>query len=154
MITGTKAETKAIARQPFDHDRAIEFCGSKKLAKRLLVNLGEALLEADKAIARGESEDTEFELMFWDGTLGLDEDDLYLYFSDRHYSEPVNEIEDYAEAVSYCDILDATIALCQDRRTGRKFIALRYEFKDRCYQHTGWWLQREVTHNHKKKGAT
>jgi hypothetical protein len=134
----TKSEQRHIARQPFDIERLVEFCGTKKLAKQLAVDLGDALDEADRARRNGECGDTMFESMFWNGVLFIGSDELY----DMNVS--TKTLVDYCSATAYDSELDATFHLCSYGR--RRFIAVQFEFKGYQYAVSAWWLTREDNH--------
>ena len=137
----TKEQTRFISRQPFSLDTLVAFCGTKKLATRLAIDLGDALNEADRAENRGDSGDSAFELMFWDGTLFID--------SDEQYDLGINpeSLVDFCfdrqgmQQDAYDEKLDATFYLC--RIKGRKFIAVRYEYKSDDYAVSAWWLTKK-----------
>ena len=131
-FNGTREQQKQISRQPFPAERLIEFCETKQLAKRLACDMGDALLEADRATSRGESDDTAFELMFWDGTLFLDTDEMFDLGIDA------DSLIDFGSVSAYDEKLDATFWLCSTRR--RKFVAVRYEYKEDEYAVSAWWL--------------
>ena len=128
----TKKQNVSLNRQPSSMESLEKFCGTKTLAKSLAISLGNALMDSDNARKRGDSDDTEFELMFWYGNLFLDDDDLYDAGINDAY------LTDYSDAYTYDERLDATFYLCFYR--GRKFIAVRYEFKDD-YAVSAWWLE-------------
>lgn len=143
-LTGTREQSAQIARQPFESSALVEFFGTKKAAKYFACNLGEALQEADKSISRGESEDTAFEMMFWDGRLFLGSDEMY----DSFWSiDGIGFNGDYdpgviAESMAYDENLDATIYLGRtnyDR--DRRWAIIRYEWKENEYAWSGWWLE-------------
>tara|TARA_Y100000034_G_C6651353_1_gene285115 strand:- start:169 stop:600 length:432 start_codon:yes stop_codon:yes gene_type:complete len=136
----TKEQTRHIDRQPFQLDTLVEFCGTKKLAQRLAVDLGDALNEADRARNRGDSDDTAFELMFWDGTLFLDSDDQYDTLL-IHLVAPTTVCSDVGYRSAYDEALDATFYLGNYGR--HRFIAVRYEFKEDEYAVSAWWLTRD-----------
>ena len=144
----TKEQTRFISRQPFSLDTLIGFCGTKKLATRLAIDLGDALRRADAARNWGYSDDTVFELSFWDGTLFID--------SDEQYDLGINpeSLVDFCfdrqgmQQDAYDEKLDATFYLCSHGQktmddVGRRFIAVRYEYKEDSYAVSAWWLTKE-----------
>lgn len=138
LIKVNKKEQTFLARQPFDVQKVIDFCGSKWLAKKLLLSLGEALLCADGARNRGESDDVEFETMFWDGTLFLSEDD------DFDLGILSDDFECYTPEVCAVDAeLDAEICLAIGTN-GSRFISVDWQFN--AYV-SSWWLTREDKSN-------
>lgn len=129
MTTSVKQQKE---RQPFTLDELHQFCGTKKLAQQLATDLGNALIEADRARNEGMCDDTIFEHMFWDGTLFLTDDDMF----DCHV-EPCN-LPLCCDFRKYDDALDATIHLCSFQ--GRKIIVVEYHFKDEEYSLSAWFL--------------
>lgn len=130
----TKQQTEYINRQPLAMQALIEFCGTKKLATALACELGDSLTEADRAISRCESADTQFENWFWDGRLFIDSDDAYELGID------VDTLEDHAASghFAYDETLDATFILCKYK--GRKIVAMRYEYKEAPFALSAWFL--------------
>ncbi len=112
-----------------------QFCGTKALASALLRNLGAAMIYADDALSKNESEDTEFEIQFWDGRLAIDSDTMF------DVGIRPDTIDDLSRVRKFDDKLDATIIL-GITTNGRKFIAVRWEFKEDEYSLTAWWLRK------------
>lgn len=134
-MNATKEQSRHIARQPFDMDKLVAFCGTNKFAKQLAVDMGDALEESDRARRNGDSDDTRFELMFWNGILFISDDTLF------DMGIAADTVVDYSEADAYDDQLDATFSLCNYGR--RKFIVVRYEFKEDKHALSAWWLTRD-----------
>ena len=133
-LTATKQQKQFIDRQPFAVQELVAFCGTKKLAKQLAVELGDALCEADRSREKGESDDTTFEMMFWDGIKFFGEDELFdLGIRSK------DDISYFAMAKAYEEPMDATFFLCETRRK-RKFILVVYEFNGLM---SAWWLTRD-----------
>lgn len=131
-----KTQTSHFDAQPFSLEQLHRFCGTKKLAERLGCDLGEAILEAGNARNRGESEDTAFELMFWCGTLVLDDDEMC------ENGINLDDIGLLSSHKGYDETLDADIYLgetCEER----KFIVVEWLWKEEQYALDAWWLERE-----------
>ena len=69
-------ERESINRQPFSMDVLVEFAGTKKSARLVAFELGQALIMADRARERGECHDVVFDSFFWDGQAILSDDDV------------------------------------------------------------------------------
>lgn len=141
----TKSQAAAIKRQPFSVEELQEFLGrgNASRAKLLAITLGEALEEADRAQARGNSEDLAFELAFLDGASCIDDDELYDCFWSQDESP---EEGPAAELTAYDESLDATFYIGHNHAETayRPFFIVRYEWKENCYAYSGWWLDRFI----------
>ena len=138
-LTATKDETTKINRQPFEIETLIQFCETKKAAKRFAMDLGDALLEGDRAERFGDSPDTAFEMMFWDGRLFMGSDEMFDNFWFHPDLRPEDDLP-IAQFSVYDKKLDATIYLGDwQEKWLRRWILVRYEWKDSEYAWSGWW---------------
>jgi hypothetical protein len=125
-LQGTREQVQFIDRQPFkNYDQVVQFCGTKKLAKQLLVDMGDALCESDRARQKGDFDDSVFELMFWNGTLFLTPDDQYDYELTTE-----DQLHEQSHVTAYDSQLDATFFLGKTV-CGRKFVAVSYSHKEK-----------------------
>ena len=134
-MLATHEQQKLIDRQPFATDRLVAFCGTKRLAKKLACDLGDSLLESDRARSCGDCDDTAFELVFWYGGLFIGSDELY------DMGVNVESLVDYTVESACDERLDAEFCLCRYR--DRRFIVVRYEFQEDECALSAWWLTRE-----------
>jgi len=143
----TKRQITEIAEGPISVEAAEKFFPTKKTAEQFLVDFNCARKVAINAEARGHGCcDTEFDIMFWNGQLFLDDLDLYelgIATNPKDFNPLIAHSSfNYPKmdaTFHFYNVHIPTRMLCGKRSDNRQLFLVSYDWKNYC-NISGWWL--------------